>query len=176
MQKKMIKKILECLLVVFMSVSTAQANINIFAYSREAPTTRIYDSYGRAASLQDFGDNFIIAVFWSKTCIPCLREMKDLNSFSKKVKDNGVKVIIISAEKDWHSREEQVELLRKYGGEDLDFYVDRGSALANEFGIFTSPHSVLIDEKNMEIGRIRGAVDWDDSDVEEYIYKLKAQD
>ena len=171
----MMKKILGGLVLVFAFMSMAQASINIFAYSREAPVTKIYDSYGRSASLQDFGDDFIIAVFWSKTCIPCLREMRDLNAFSNKVKDNGVKVIIISAEKDWYSREEQVELLRKYGGEDLDFYVDRNSALANEFGIFTSPHAVLIDTHNMEIGRIRGAVDWDDSDVEEYIYKLKAQ-
>lgn len=171
----MMKKLIMVLIAVFAMMSSARASINIFAYSREAPTIKIYDSYGRAASLQDFGDNFIIAVFWSKTCIPCLREMEDLNSFAQKVKDNGVKVIIISAEKEWHSREEQVELLRKYGGQDLDFYVDRKSALANEFGIFTSPHAVLINEENMEIGRIRGAVDWDDSDVEEYIYKLKAQ-
>ena len=171
----MMKKIVTVWFLIFAMMSSAWASINIFAYSREAPTIKIFDSYGKSASLQDFGDNFIIAVFWSKTCIPCLREMKDLNSFSKKVKDNGVKVILISSESEWNSREEQVELLRKYGGQDLDFYVDRKSALANEFGIFTSPHAVLIDEQNMEIGRIRGAVDWDDSDVEEYIYKLKAQ-
>ena len=29
--------------------------------------------------------------------------------------------------------------------------------------------------KGKEIGRIRGAADWDDEDVIEYIYKIKAQ-
>jgi len=172
----MMKKIVFLFLMVCWAfAASARANVNIFAYSREAPDTKIYDSYGRAAKLSDFKGNFVIAVFWSKTCVPCLREMKELNSFANKTKDNGVKVILVSSAKDWASREEQVALLHKYGGDDLDFYIDKGSALANEFGIFTSPHAVLINSENMEIGRIRGAVDWDDSDVEEYIYKLKAQ-
>jgi len=172
----MMKRLISvCLMAFGMMMVSAEASINIFAYSREAPDTKIYDSFGRAAKLSDFKGNFVIAVFWSKTCVPCLREMKELNAFANKTKDNGVKVILVSAEKDWHSREEQVALLQKYGGNDLEFYVDKDSALANEFGIFTSPHAVLINAENMEIGRIRGAIDWDDSDVEEYIYKLKAQ-
>ena len=43
------------------------------------------------------------------------------------------------------------------------------------FGIFTSPHAVLIDKNSMEIGRISGAVEWDDDDVVEKIYQIKAQ-
>lgn len=172
----MIKKFLVFVLLFYVAmIATAQAKINIFAYSREAPDIAVYDSYGRAVRLKDFEGNFIIAVFWSKTCIPCLREMRDLNAFSNKTKDNGIKVMLISSEKEWATPFEQEEFLKKYGGDDLDYYVDRNSALGNEFGIFTSPHAVLINTQNMEIGRIRGAVDWDDSDVEEYIYKLKAQ-
>ena len=172
----MIKNLLIVIFTLFFSFSAqAKTGFNIFAYSREAPETKIFDEYGKAVQLQDFKGDFLIAVFWSKTCIPCLREMKDLNSFAQKVKDNGVKVILVSAEKEWENPFEQVELLNKYGGQDLDFYVDRKSALANEFGIFTSPHSVLIDTEGMEIGRIRGAVDWDDEDIEEYIYRLKVQ-
>lgn len=171
----MIKKFLVVIFTVFFAFSAqAKTGFNIFAYSREAPEIKIFDNYGRAVQLSDFRGEFLIAVFWSKTCIPCLREMRDLNEFAQRVKDNGVRVILISAEKEWANPAAQLELINKYGGQGLDFYVDKGSALANEFGIFTSPHSVLIDSEGMEIGRIRGAVDWDD-DTEEDIYKLKAQ-
>ena len=171
----MIKKILLvfCLLL-WGTAAQAARGINIFAYSREAPDIAVYDTYGRAVRFSDFEGEFIIAVFWSKTCIPCLREMKDLNSFVKKTKDNGVKVLLISSAKEWDRPSEQEEILQKYGGNDIDYYIDKNSALANAFGIFTSPHSVLINTQGMEIGRIRGAVDWDDNDVIDYIYKLRA--
>ena len=163
-----------CLLLWAISAH-ASSGINIFAYSREAPDVAVYDNYGRAVKLTDYEGDFVIAVFWSKTCIPCLREMKDLNSFVKKTRDNGIKVLLISSAKEWENRpSEQEEILQKYGGEDIEHYVDKKSALANAFGIFTSPHSVLVNTQGMEIGRIRGAVDWDDNDVIDYIYKLRA--
>lgn len=153
----------------------AASGINIFAYSREAPDIAVYDSLGRATKLTDYDGDFVIAVFWSKTCIPCLREMRDLSSFVSKTQDNGIKVMLISSAKEWQQRpSEQEEILQKYGGENIPHFVDKNSSLANAFGIFTSPHTVLINTQGMEIGRIRGAVDWDDNDVIDYMYKLRA--
>ena len=172
----MLKKFLLILfLISFASPAFSQKGANIFAYPRKAPTSKIYNRYGKSFSLYDFAGDFLVAVFWSKTCIPCLKEMDDLNEFSKKTADTGIKVIIISPDKEWLSSEEQYATLKKYGGFDLDFYTDKGSKLSNDFGIFTSPHTVLINRDSMEIGRIRGSVDWDDQDVIEYIYKIKAQ-
>ncbi len=161
----------------FLVISTANAagGANIFAYPREAPQTPIYNQYGQAFALKDFAGDFVVAVFWSKTCIPCLREMDDLNEFVKKTAENGIKVVLISPAEDWLSEGEQRAFLRRYGATDIDFYVDKKAKLATDFGVFTSPHAVLINEESMEIGRIRGSVDWDDEDVIEYIYKIKAQ-
>ena len=172
----MFKKIFYlCLLSFFIATSEVHAGINLFAYSRPAPETPIYNQYGQAFKLSDFQGSFLIVVFWSKTCIPCLREMEDLNNFSNQTADNGIHVLIVSPEEDWSTAEEQRAFLRRYKGENLDFYVDKKAKLAADFGIFTSPHAVLINSESMEIGRIRGAVDWDDEDVIEYIYKIKAQ-
>ena len=65
--------------------------------------------------------------------------------------------------------------LQKYGAPDLDFYVDKKGDLSADLGIFTSPNTVLINRHGKEIGRIRGSVEWDDDEVIEYIYKIKAQ-
>lgn len=170
----MLKKIILTLLLVFFTTSAfAKKSVNIFTYPREVPNTKIFDQYGKSYHLKDFADDFLIIIFWSKTCIPCLREIDDINEFVKKTDGTGVKLIIVSPEKEWNSAEEQKAFLKKYGGDNIDFYLDRKSALANSFGIFTSPHTVLVNASSMEIGRIRGSVDWDDSDVIEYIYRLK---
>jgi peroxiredoxin len=173
----MMKKILYVLAMLFFAdVAWAESGINIFAYPRKVPDTPVYDRDGKAVRLDSFAGNFLLAVFWSKTCVPCLREMKDLSEFVKKTQDNGIKVILVSSESEWINDEiGQKAFLARYGGADLDYYVDKKGALATDFGIFTSPHTVLVDKESMEIGRIRGSVEWDDDDVIEYIYKLKAE-
>lgn len=172
----MLKKFTLLILFVFFTTSAfAKSGINIFSYPRDVPNVKIFNQYGQSFKLTDFAGDFLIAVFWSKTCIPCIREIDDINTFIKKTKGTGVKLITISPEKEWISNEEQKAFLKKYGGNDIEFYSDRKSSLANSFGIFTSPHTVLINTKSQEIGRIRGAVEWGDKEVIEYIYKLKTQ-
>lgn len=152
----------------------AYKKANIFAYPRQAPETEFYNRHGQKMRFSDFNGDFLLVVFWSKTCIPCLKELDDLSSFVKETKYDGIKVLLISPQNEWTSIQEQKDILKKYGGEDLDFYTDKKSNLANAFGIFTSPHTVLINKDSLEIGRIRGAVDWDDEDVINYIYQIKA--
>ena len=172
----MLKKIILTILIVLSITPVyAKSGVNIFTYPREVPDVKIFDRHGKAVSLKEFKGNFLIVVFWSKTCIPCIREIDDINNFIRKTKGTDIKIITVSPEKDWTSIEEHRAFLKKYNGLNIDFYSDRQSTLANNFGIFTSPHTVLINKKSMEIGRIRGSVDWDDNDVIEYIYKLKAE-
>ena len=175
MQKKMLKRIiLIILLVIFTTPAFAKKGINIFTYPRDVPNVKIFDQHGKSHHLKDFADNFLIVVFWSKTCVPCIREIDEINEFVNKTKGTGIKLITVSPEKEWISAEEQKAFLKKYGGNDIEFYSDKKSSLANSFGIFSSPHTVLISPNSMEIGRIRGAVDWADKDVIEYIYRLKS--
>lgn len=151
--------------------------VNIYAEPRALPQREMFRfaENGEAYKLNDFKDQFVIANFWSRYCSPCLRELDNLNNFSKKVADNGIKVVIISPASEWHSLEEQQKFLQKYGAPDLDFYVDKKGDLSVDLGIFTSPNTVLINRHGKEIGRIRGSVEWDDDEVIEYIYKIKAQ-
>lgn len=172
----MIKKIILIILFVFfISTAFAKSGVNIFSYPRAVPNAKIFNQYGQSYELKDFKGDFLIVVFWSKSCIPCIREIDEINEFINKTNGTGLKLITVSPEKEWISPEEQKSFLKKYGGNDIEFYSDRKSALANSFGIFSSPHTVLVNSDSMEIGRIRGAVDWADSDVIEYMYRLKAE-
>lgn len=151
--------------------------VNIFPEPRSLPSREMfhYSDTGEAYKLSDFKGQFVVANFWSRHCTPCLRELDNLNNFSKKVADNGIKVVIISPASEWQSLEEQQKFLQRYGASDLDFYVDKKGDLSADLGIFTSPNTVLINKSGQEIGRIRGSAEWDDDDVIEYIYKIKAQ-
>ena len=172
----MIKKVLALLIFCLCAGECfAKKGINIFAYSRPAPQTAIYNSSGLQSKLQDFEGQFILVMFWSRYCAPCIRELDDINDFVKITRDNNIKVLLVSQAEEWTGVGEQRMLLKKYKAEDIDFYIDKKGALAGDFGVFSFPHTVLVDQYGEEIGRISGSVDWDDEDVVEYIYKLKAK-
>lgn len=147
--------------------------VNIFAESRDVPKRLIIHESGKAYSLSDFKGEFVVAVFWSKTCGPCLKEMADLNTFYKNALPQGIRLILISPKSEWKSSVEQRLFLKKLKAPNLEFYTDKKGKLAGDFGIFSTPHTVLIDENSQEIGRIRGTAKWADKRVLNYIKSLK---
>ena len=150
---------------------------NIYDSPRALPQQEMYHytGSGEKTSLRDFKGKFVLAVFWSRYCAPCVRELEDINTFVKETSANGIKVLLVSPESEWHSLKEQKYFLQKYGAEKVDFYVDKRGNLSASLGIFKTPNTVIINRKGQEIGRIRGTRDWADEDFIEYIYKIKAQ-
>lgn len=172
----MIKKfILTLFFCGFVFSAQAENGVNIFDTPRDAPLRKIKSQTGQNFSLSDFKGDFLLVLFWSRNCGPCIKELKSLNKFYNTVKNQGIKLILVSPSKEWQGTSEQRKFLKKYGAPDLDFYVDENGLLAGDFGIFTSPHVVLINKNGEEIGRIRGSAKWDSDDVIAYIYKLKAK-
>ena len=169
------KNIFKLALVFMFLLTPLQAKesaVNIFASSRDVPTTKLTAETGTKLSLADFGGQFVVAVFWSRNCGPCLKELKDLNTFSQKALYENIRVILISPSNEWHSSLEQRLFLKKYGGGNLEFYTDKKGKLAADFGIFSSPHAVLINQEGQEIGRIRGTAKWADKRMMDYIKSL----
>ena len=172
----MAKKIL--LIVLFLlnfSLVEAKSGINIFAYSRPAPQSPIYNPEGLALRLEDFKGEFVLVMFWSRYCAPCIKELDEINTFVNKTKNDNIKVLLVSNSEEWSGSAEQYQLLQKYRASDIDFYTDKQGSLAGDFGVFSYPHTVLVNKSGEEIGRISGTVDWDEDEVVEYIYKIKAQ-
>ncbi len=171
----MLKLIIQTIFSVFLFVFPvfAEEGVNIYAEPREVPRHTIIHESGQRYSLSDFKGDFVLAVFWSRDCGPCIGELKSLNGFHNATKDYGVKLLLISPNEEWSSVAEQKRFLKRYGATDVDFYVDERGIVASDFGIFSSPHTVLINESGQEIGRIRGSAKWDREDVIDYIYQLK---
>ena len=158
------------------NLQASEKGINIYAYSRSLPSKTLLDERGRKITLQDMKGDFVLAVFWSRHCIPCIRELKDLNDFANKTKNDGIRVILVSDKKEWQGGfSEQKRMLHRFGGDDLEAYVDNRGDLAAAFGIFSSPVTILISRDSKEIGRIRGSVKWAEDEVVEYMYRLKAE-
>jgi len=162
----------------FLAATTvcAKERANIYSHSRDVPNKELISETGSRVKLDAFDGDFVIAVFWSRYCVPCLKELKNLSNFVEKTRNDGIRVIMISPKGEWVSGfVEQRSFLERFEASNLEIYVDEKEAVASAFGIFSSPVSILISREGQEIGRIRGSVAWDKPDVIEYIYKIKAK-
>ncbi len=152
-----------------------EKGVNIYEEPRDIPSRPIYSYTGKKVNLTEFEGNFLIVVFWSRYCGPCLRELDNLWNYQQIVANDGIKVILVSPDTEWNNVDEMKKMLKKYHAGDLEAYTDINGQLASDFGIFTSPNTVLINKDSKEIGRLRGSAEWDDEKVVEYIYKIKAE-
>ena len=159
----------------FGMASAEERGVNIYDKPRDIPSRPIYGYTGKKVNLTDFEGNFLLVVFWSRYCAPCLRELDNLWRYQQIVANDGIKVILVSPDTEWNNVDEMKKMLKKYHAGDLEAYTDINGQLASDFGIFTSPNTVLINKDSKEIGRLRGSAEWDDDKVVEYIYKIKAK-
>lgn len=172
--KKYILTFLSFVLFSFSTLAREEA-VNIYAVPRDMPKREIINEWGQKVKLNSFKGNFVLLMVWSRNCVPCIKELDNINSFVNKIKDDNIKVIMLSPNTEWTTAEEQRNFVTKFKAPDLDLYTDVDGKLAEDLGIFTSPHTVLINTKGQEIGRIRGAAEWDDDKVIKYIRNLKEQ-
>ena len=149
------------------------AGVNIYEKPRELPQSKIINQNGDKFRLLDFKGDFVLAHFWSRNCAPCIKELKSLNRFHNKVKNDGIRLIIIAPNDEWFDANEQRKFLKRYGAQDLEFYTEEDGKLSADFGIFTTPHTVVISSQGLEIGRLRGSETWDKTKVIDYIKSLK---
>ncbi len=154
--------------------SAAEAKLNLFPKARYIPELSFYDDAGKAYKLKDFKSDLLLVVLWSKKCGPCIHDLKQFNEFVPKVKDKGIRVIIISPDSEWTSVAEKKKFLQKLEITNLESYNDRKANFMKGMGIFVTPAVIIVNRNNEEVGQITGAANWGDSDVVRYMLKLKA--
>ena len=150
-----------------------KAGVNIYENARTLPESKIIGQTGDAFRLSDFKGDLLLAHFWSRDCGPCIKELKSLNAFHNKVKDDNIRLILISPQSEWFDMNEQRLFLKRYGAPDVEFYVEENNKLSADLGIFRTPHTVIINQNGEEAGRLAGSETWDKQKVIDFIKNLK---
>lgn len=156
-----------------LSVTEVNAKINIFPKPRYIPALSFYGESGKAYRLTDFKEDMLMAVVWSRKCGPCVADLKHLKKFAQKVKDKGIRVILISPESEWKTADERRLFMQRVGGAGLVNYLDRKANFRDGMGLRVTPTAVLVNRNGEELGQITGSVNWDDEDVIEHMLNLK---
>ncbi|MBR6355545.1 MAG: TlpA family protein disulfide reductase [Alphaproteobacteria bacterium] len=170
-------KILHFLTVLFLCVcticSSVEAKINIFEKARYIPALSVYDDAGHAYQLKDFHSDLLIALLWSKTCGPCLSDLRQLGAFVTQTKDDGIEVILISPDKEWKTVADKRAFLRRLNAVNMVSLTDKNNRFKDGMGVGVTPTAILVDRNGEEVGHITGSVKWSDPEVIKYMKNLR---
>ena len=92
-----------------------------------------------------------MAVVWSRTCGPCLQDLRPLGQFTNAVRDDGIEVILISPEKEWRTVDEKRNFLRRLGADNMVSFNDRNSRFKDGMGLSVTPTTVLVNKNGEEV-------------------------
>ncbi|MFO1152589.1 MAG: TlpA disulfide reductase family protein [Rhodospirillales bacterium] len=124
-----------------------------------APSDVFTDESDAERTLADYRGSGLIVNFWATWCAPCVKEMPALDRLAQHVKDDGIIVLALSADR------EGAPVVRKfYDKNDIDHLpvaIDRISRLARQLKVSGLPTTVMFNAAGQEVGRVVGAVEWD---------------
>ena len=120
---------------------------------------------GSSVNLRDYHHRFVLLNFWATWCVPCLKEMPDLE---KAYQIMGSKKLIVLAV----GMGEDKSSIRKFA-EKHDFtfpmIADSSLEIARLYGVENIPITYLINPEGVIIGRALGIREWASPELIEFI-------
>ena len=135
---KTVKTIFALLCILFFTSSLSQDLI---------PNTQIKDLKKELIYTDDVfnEDKFYIVSFWATWCIPCKKELPDLNKM--KIENKDLKVIIISIDK--KPIKDQLNFLKKNKVNELTAYFDQNMTFFKSLKLRGIPTTLLINQQKI---------------------------
>ena len=110
-------------------------------------------------TLSDYLGSGLVVNFWATWCAPCVREMPALDRLQAMVKDDGIRVLVISEDRGGAPVVDKFFAKNKIAN--LQTLLDRRGKLMRKSGVSGLPATLLIDAQGKEIGRVMGTAEWD---------------
>ena len=111
---------------------------------------------GSIINLKDYHHRFVLLNFWATWCVPCLKEMPDLE---KAYQQMGSKKLIVLAVGMGEDKSSIYKFNEKHGFT-FPMVADTNLEIARLYGVENIPITYLIDPEGAIIGRALGIRDW----------------
>ena len=168
------KKILLLLtFIILSSNSLAAVNLKKLDTTIQFPILSVLNDEGK---LYTFKFNKVIKKygyvinFWATWCVPCKKELPDLNLLKTKLKSHRIDVLTISIDK--KNIEEQMIFLSKNGASDLTHFFDKKMEVFKALKLRGIPSTIFINKNGEVISKHEGILKWGEDEIIKAIINL----
>lgn len=155
--------------IVVMSAVLSHNRVNERAL---APLT-VYDSTGKAVTLDDYRGSVVLVNLWATWCPPCVAELPSLDLLQAQLHNQNFKVVAISLDRGgW------ADVNKFMAGKDfshITVLTDNDRQVPLKWHYDGLPTSFLIDRDGSVVKQYNGAYKWDEAEISGPIRILLAQ-
>jgi thiol-disulfide isomerase/thioredoxin len=131
------------------------------------PALALKDLAGSPHKLSDYKGKTILVSFWASWCRPCIEEMPSLVKLKEKYKDN-LEILAVDVG-------EEATTIKKFTGEmNINFPLlqDLNSSTTKDWKVYVYPSNYIIDKAGKLVYASKGALDWQDTEIEAILEAL----
>ncbi len=131
------------------------------------PALPFFDKDGAARTFADHRGRGLVINFWATWCVPCVKEMPDLDRLNVRLRTEGIEVLPLSSDREGAPLVER--FYARIGLKTLPVLLDRAGAVGRALKVRGLPTTILADREGREVARITGAAAWDSDRVADII-------
>jgi len=154
------------------STKSGRALFSIYHPRLETPAIKITDEKGNILTLDHFKGQNILVNFWATWCVPCRKEMPQLDALQAALGSADFKVVIISVDRGGLAASRA--FLDDIGIKNLDLYYDKKATLARKMKTIGYPTTILITKAGKQFGILTGPAHWNAPSAQALITRLMA--
>ena len=143
------------------------AAVNVAAKPFRIPPLTFQDGTGRTRTLEDWRGRVVLLNLWATWCVPCRKEMPELNALQAKLGGPGFEVVAVNI--DTRDADKPKAWFKEVGINRLAYYADPEAKVLQDLKAagraFGMPTTLLIDPQGCEIGTIAGPAEWASEDA-----------
>ena len=146
----------------------ANARTTIKESTPTALTAIIYsDENGKEQKLDTSKNNLTALHFWATWCMPCIKELPQVNAAQKKYMGKSFQIIALSL--DGKNTDKVQKFYSDNKIDKLQPLFDSSMSAFSQLKIKGLPTTIFINSKGEEIARAEGELDWESNETEKFI-------
>ncbi len=174
------KNILKACLIFFLSFPTSliaevdrhdfEEFFEIVSYEPNtlAPGFSALDLQDNEYQLKDYQNKFVLLNFWATWCLPCVRELPQLEKLRKTLPENKFQILAINV-RDRVSRVKKFLNSRSF---QFNVLLDQTGEIYKSYDVKNFPMTFLINQQGMLVSSIYGERNWVNPDFLKYMKLL----
>lgn len=138
-------------------------------HARGVPEVPFIDEAGQLQSLKQHQGKLTLVNLWATWCVPCLREIPELQKLKQQFADKNIAIVPISIDEETKAVR---PFLNQHGFNQYSTWLDPNKNIEQIIPANVVPATYVFDSNGNLVGFVRGYLDWTDKDVAPYLDKL----
>ena len=139
----------------------------VFKAPTALPEAEFNDPAGKPISIAAFKGKVVLVNLWATWCVPCRKELPDLDRLQTELGSDRFAVVAISLDRG--SPDKPKKLLDDMKLSGLALYHDPSARLGFTWKAVGMPVTLLLDREGREVGRLVGPAEWASDDAKRLI-------